>query len=154
MPSSVLSHKTGKGSPVNPFSDLLFLLSYPVANCELLHKIREITQYLQRKHLVNSERMAQLSTGQRKILPYGPTPFLLGWRTAERKRVSGDWGWRLRAMVVLVGGEVYGERHALCSFDWGKYDTLLPSLFDLPEFNFHSLQALSLPPLVIDGRFD
>ena len=57
---------------------------------------------------------------------------------AERETVSGGWGQRLRVMVVLVGGKVFGERHALCPFDWGKYDTLLPSRFDLPVFNFHS----------------
>ena len=111
-----------------------------MANSELLHKIRKSAQYLERKHLVvNSERMAELSTGKRRILPYVVTPFLLGVRMAERETVSGDWGWRLRAMVVPVGGKVFGERHALYPFDWGKYDTSLPSFFDLPVFNFHFL---------------
>ena len=89
--------------------------------------------------MVNYEHMAELSAGQSRILPYMRTPFLLGWRIAERETVSRDWGWRLGGMVVPVGGEVFRERHALCSFDWGKYDTLLPSFFDLPVFNFRSL---------------
>ena len=89
--------------------------------------------------MVNSEHMAEPSTRQSRILPYVPTPFLLRWRIAERDTVSGDWEWRLSAMVVPVGGEVFGERQSLCSFDWGKYDTLLPSFFDLPVFNFRSL---------------
>jgi len=57
---------------------------------------------------------------------------------AERETVPGDWRWRLRAMVV---GEIFGGRHALCPFDWGKYDTSLlnPWFFDLLAFNFHSL---------------
>ena len=57
-------------------------------------------------------------------------------------------------MVALACGEVFGGHHALCSFDWGKYDTLLPWFFDLSVFNFHSLQSLPSPTLVIDGGFE
>ena len=139
MPSSILSHKTGKGSPVTPFPDLLFPF-YPWPTLSCCTRFVKSTQSLERKPLVvNSEHMAELTTGQRRILPYVLTPFLLGGRIAERETVSGDWGWRLSAMDVPVGGEVFEEGHALCPFDWGAYDT---SLFELPVFNFHSLLPL------------
>ena len=149
-PSSILSHKIGKGS------DLLFPFSYPwpTLGCCCTRLVKS-TQYLKRKHLVvNSERMAEQSTGQSRILPYMRIPFLLGWRIAERETVSRDWGWRLGGMGVPVGGEIFGERHALCPFERGKYHTSLPSFFDLPVFNFHSLWPLPSPPLVIDGGFN
>ena len=57
-------------------------------------------------------------------------------------------------MVALACGEVFGGRHALCSFDWGKYDTLVLWFFGLPVFNFHSLWPVPFLTLVTDGVFD
>ena len=118
MPSSILSHKTGKGSALTPFNVLFpFSYSWSTLGCCCARSVKS-TQYLERKHLVvNSEHMADLSTGQRRILPYVLSLFLLERRIAEREMVLGDWEWRLRVMVVPVGGEVFGERQSLCPFD-------------------------------------
>ena len=86
-----------QGLTGHPFLRPSLPLLLPVANSELLHKIRKSAQYLERKHLVvNSERMAELSTGQSRILPYMRTPFLLGWRIAERETVSERLGVAIR----------------------------------------------------------
>lgn len=86
------------------------------------------TQYLEGKALGDQLRAhgrAKYRTAQNPA-----TPFLLGWRIAERRAVLE---WRSKAIVVSVGSELFGERHALCHFDWGKHS--LPSIFDLPVFN-------------------
>ena len=95
MPSSIVSHKTGKNFLLTPtFSGLVFP-SYPWQAGGCHTRFVKSAQYFGSKYLVvDSERMTELTAGQSGIRPFVLTLFLLGMRRAEREMVAKIEGGR------------------------------------------------------------
>ncbi|EDR01434.1 uncharacterized protein LACBIDRAFT_311031 [Laccaria bicolor S238N-H82] len=111
-----------QGLALTAFSDLLFPFSYswPALGC--------CTRFvIARKKALGGRLRAHGRAEYRPVqnpavCAYPVTSFLLGWRIAERKTVSGYWVWRSRAMIVLVGGALFaGPPRPVSSFRLCRY---------------------------------